>query len=386
MDLKHFLMRHGLTTEDVVRAVRERIQPRHGDVIYLTGSLIEGHGTPRSDIDVYHISEHGFRGDFSFASVIILPLGGISIDIECYARAEVDAKLRTLNALPADQAREPRQAAEVSPATIKFLHNLSIGEAVYGAREFQTLAAGVNKNVLARVLFDRSTALFDSLHVDVMGLLEDDDYRSAHYLLGPLLVRLAAAWSAASGDSNPGEKWLLRKLDAARGRDADLGLPARPSLKPPAEVFGTLDPGCAPDSRAVRRRFDDIVHLSRIVIPWGQRRFLDSRARANKNKRRDAHGDETLAASRARGGPRLPRLRPRVGIRFRQGAYELFDIFGRRAFQLNDLAYEVALHADGRSGADQIVAHLAGMSDADEPSLLQSVHDFESFLRQYELV
>jgi hypothetical protein len=380
MFLDTFLRRHRLTPGDLAAAVREHLAPAGGEACYVTGSLVEGLGNGRSDIDVYLVTDRDLSDRLLSGKVAILPLGSAALDLEVLSRARVETLLERLAQFPSDQARDHRiSALAFSQPELKFLHNLAIGTALVNERAHRGLVSRVDARAIARIHFDYSLAWADTLHTDLLGLLEERDHASARYLLASFAGHVAAMFLAATGNTNPAEKWRVRKLAALAQSGADERLPGGRDVASTAAAFESLCVSCEANGPAVRAQFARMLRIAYAVIPWGQRRFLSGEPLAPKRngERRalpDRHGGSA-------GSDEILRpLTPGCRIRYADGAYTLTDADTPMVLTFNELAYELLLQFDGTITTCDAVSRLAAITDASPVDVASSVRDLQLVL------
>jgi len=380
MFLDTFLRRHRLTPGDLAAAVSEHLAPAGDEACYVTGSLVEGLGNGRSDIDVYLVTDRDLSDRLLSGKVAILPLGNAALDLEVLSRARVETLLDRLEQFPSDQARDHRiSALAFSQPELKFLHNLAIGTPLVNERAHRELVSHVDARALARILFDYSLAWADTLHTDLLGLLEDRDHASARYLVATFAGHVAAMFLAATGNTNPAEKWRVRKLAALAQSGADERLPGGRDLASTAAAFESLCVSGEANGPAVRTQFARMLRLAYAVIPWAQRRFLSGEPLAPKRdgERRALPGRDGGSA----GAQEI--LRPLTlgcRIRYADGAYTLTDADTPIVLTFNELAYELLLQFDGTITTRDAVHRLAAITDAPPADVAGSVRDFQLVL------
>jgi len=395
MLLDTYLSFHGTNLSELTKLVQEQLSPQPRELIYLTGSLVEGSGNFRSDIDIYLISDRDFSERFTCASVIIIPFATCPVDVEVLSFARVNELIDRLQKFPSGEERDPREALAFSLPEIKFLHNLLIAKPLFSEKAFLDLVGGVDKRNLSRIIFDRSTVGVSSVYIDILGLIEDADYLSARYLLNQLLGYLGSAFLAALGNTNPAEKWMVRKLSEFKNSSARECLPQRGTVGSVAAMFSDLYIQCDPTAYSVKTELARIIRLSNVVIPWGQRRFLandllqpchhqhSSEAityAADEDHCDNAEGllqdtsyyeDETL----------LPQLDLNCRIQYDPQGYRMSHLYSTKTVYINEAAYELLLCFNGNTTVAEAAALLKSFCPASSHEIIATINDFKSFLQ-----
>lgn len=382
MFLETFLQRHQLDVDRLTSAVREHLAPANGEVCYVTGSLVEGLGNYRSDIDVYLLTERDLSDRLLGGTMTMLALGNSALDIEVKSPRLVETLLARLADLPSDQVRDHRVSAlAFSPAELKFLHNLRISAPLGNEAAHRAVIDRIDTRSLSRILFDYSVAWADTLHTDLLGLIEEGDYLSARHLLLQYLGHLAGAFLAATGNTNPADKWRVRKLTQLEQSSCTEPLPGGLDIARTAAAFQSLYLTCEANGRAVRAQLSRILKLAYAIIPWGQRRFLSGEPLTPKPGDASQPRIVPPPPSPDRNGDEI--LRPlMIGcrVRYAGGGYALTAIDHPAIFNLNDLAYELLLHFDGSTTTDDAVRHLGLITPASPEEIADTVRDFRLVL------
>ena len=334
LDLATYMERRELSPEEVRRALLERLScatanTETGDLNALlaqqrvtalfAGSLVEGLGNDRSDIDLYCLMEETGSIPVDFPGTFIITLAGTMIvDVELHEWAAIQARLERLAAHPADAVRDFRETVRFSPGDLKLLHALSIGEPLLltdapasgnqVSADLKNLQEAIDRRSLARLIFDRASAYMLSYLTDCLGALEARDKESTEFLLNTLYWQLVGAILSVAGETNPAEKWrplLLKRLtaDEARFNAATFGHPGLATLIEAGPV--TPSPGLS----GLRERYRHLAAYIHLYLPFGTYLFTHNRPLGDPQF--DWAGGPPLNGSRKR----LPRLHPELMTR-----------------------------------------------------------------------
>lgn len=385
MFLDEFLRSHGVDFTQLCCLVREYTQITDDEILYATGSLVEGLGNHRSDVDVYLVSDRDLADRCTVGSIIILPLSSCTIDIEVVSSRRIDDLIRRLSQYPPEGQRDPRRSAlAFSPGELKLLHNLVIGIPInVGNDSFQALRSRIDPRAISRCLFDYNAVLIDVLHTDILGLLESGDFYSARSLIGNFLFSLAGAFLAVLGNTNPAEKWRVAKLLRFEGALDHAGLPGGLSISLVAEQLRGLHVDCAPTASGVWSYFRRVVRLSNYIIPWGQRKFVAHTEDGHPTLppiKSVSHVSEVVCLRDS--SDSLPSLTAECRIHYDPEGYRLWRVGSAMTVTLNELAYELILQFDGNTRLGSAVEKLVGPTGETRTRLSAAANDLKDVLQQ----
>lgn len=268
MDLTDFLARNQLTVAEVVNRTGASVRLSPGDVLFVSGSLVEGLGNEKSDLDLFLITS---RRDIQFTSLndVTVVIGQCLVDIRVVQRSAVEELFERFNRWAACP-RLPRNAFEFTEDERKLLHRLSSGRPLYGEAEFTELNSRVARKDLARHKLDWAAHLVNAIQVDLAGLRAVGDFHSmlpaAHELLGYTIDVLLASYEK----TNPNHKWRVRQL-AELPADWERRLPGQRTSLSPVERFMSLYRTPPGDSEsAIFNHALRIVAFSRCVLPCAE--------------------------------------------------------------------------------------------------------------------
>ncbi len=199
-------------------AFAAEIRRRPDDLIFLSGSRAEGWHNQGSDYDWYVITsapgvgEAGSRlwtsGPQSKEVEISYWLNGTShVEVQYWPRDLVDELRAFVNSY------RLQEFSELPPRFVDFLHRLKIGIPVDNRAEFDRLHASFLWDEYAYYRAISSERLFEAY-------LHDSGYFLEEGRLGEALITCRLALEASvdcylslRGETNPGSKWRLRKLE-----------------------------------------------------------------------------------------------------------------------------------------------------------------------------
>jgi hypothetical protein len=203
LDIDQFLDYHKLDRSMVLRELELQSTIDRGSVCLLSGSLAEGLGNVRSDLDLFILEDSNSEEDFNFS------IRDVVIDVKFLSRSNLDIYLSELES--AWKSCDDRVAYRFAENYSDILHRLLIAQPLTGDEE-NILKTTIDARFLSDILIRRSTILASALQTDICGLTEDGDTRTAISTAEELLGAAVDCLLGASGNTNPNAKWRWRKL------------------------------------------------------------------------------------------------------------------------------------------------------------------------------
>jgi hypothetical protein len=192
---------------------------------YICGSLIEGFGNTRSDLDVFVLTDGPARlvGEHEEIrrpvddeyEVAIGYESGICVDTECWIFEAVRKIAMSLNTCPLDDWTAP---AALTPSYFQLAHGIRIGRPVTAAGVFAELRDSFDWEHLSRLLYCRFALSYTGTAEDAAGAVLAGDAGAALLSSRFALADAADALLAALGSTNIKPKWRFAKM-----RQLDLG-------------------------------------------------------------------------------------------------------------------------------------------------------------------
>lgn len=296
MQLDEFLSHRGVRLEDVSTEVRTRLGLAEDDVLFVCGSLVEGRGNEKSDVDVYLITA---RSGFTFTSLdaVLLAVGTCLIDVKVVPYDKLHALIARFEAWD-QQARRPHDAIAFSQDERALLHRLHFCQPLHGDERLEVLRRQAPLRSVARLSLAVARYYGNALQVDLAGLRRERDLHTMIFTAQELLEHAADAVLAGHGNTNPNGKWRVRQLS-----ELPLGcekrLPGRPLERSLRDEYVALHR--APevdDAQAVYRHASGSVDFVRRALLFSEREIL----------RPEAPKLPTLGSLPRRAKPALPQL------------------------------------------------------------------------------
>jgi translation initiation factor 2 beta subunit (eIF-2beta)/eIF-5 len=181
----------------------------HGkqDIIYKSGSLAEGLGNDRSDIDIFIITDNcPDTHQFTLSDD-----GEVIIDVEYWSFSDVENYIAKINSINFQDIQT--SLPYVSPDILKFLNNLLVGTALHNKNQYCTIVKAINKSQLSNYIQRLRINQYDNLYEDIVGSIDEGDLDTA-FMNSIILSNLSIdALLAFKGNTNPNGKWRVKLLN-----------------------------------------------------------------------------------------------------------------------------------------------------------------------------
>ncbi|MBY3179497.1 hypothetical protein HFO27_33810 [Rhizobium leguminosarum] len=201
------------TTEQAIRDAASLLLRSEGnDVILAVGSVAEGLGNSKSDLDLLMIRHRIDASDQAESKECSWIAGDCIVDMQILAVAEVSALVQRLE----DWAETPwdvSSAAPFSPEEILLLHRLCNAVPLSVHPDVQR-ASGLLPELgkVARLKLHRARHMARTVQVDMVGYKRSGDWYSLIYASQDLLGYVADGLLASFKKTNPNPKWRSRLL------------------------------------------------------------------------------------------------------------------------------------------------------------------------------
>lgn len=206
MNLDEFLTLRGTDLPAVMAAVDQRFGLGEEHLVLAVGSLVEGLGTSKSDLDLLLITPHG-----DLEQTVTVVVGRCLVDVSVLPVAAVCALLdrfESWNSGPWDVAHTAGLTSDERTLLHRFRHGarLHVGRRSVIGERFP--AAGD----LACLKLHVARQHARTVQVDLVGSREEGDYRTLAFAAQDLLDQAVDALLAAYGLTNSSLKWRSRLL------------------------------------------------------------------------------------------------------------------------------------------------------------------------------
>lgn len=330
------LAARGLTVEVLRAAVASKLALLPDDLLLACGSVVEGLGNAKSDVDLMLITRRDDpRRDLEREQ--LLAIGANWVDVRVHSRQSVDRLLDRLAAW-AVQTDNPRLAKAFGYDDQKILHRLFHGLALAGTSEWRTLTERMPANALARHMVDWSLYFAETHQLDLAGFASENDAPSMRHAARLLLGHCLDICLALHGLTHPNTKWRARMLQQLQP-DWERVLPGRDSGLSALLLWLRLE---SFEERSVVAQCHHICTFARRVLPIARVTPVP-RWRWNAPTRQSSVVAESAWTAR-----RLPLLDLDIAVRSKDDAFEVFRLSsGREIFRLNTEQYAALTYFDG---------------------------------------
>ncbi|MFE7741638.1 hypothetical protein [Nocardia sp. NPDC057455] len=212
-------------------SVLAKIHLVEGDILMLSGSLVDGSGTPSSDFDFCVIArsederfhrdtfprESHMRyytsGDRVKASFDYLPDSLLGVDVEYWTAEAISQMIAAHRSLYRHMAGRARKSSGFAPSVVDFrlMSRLTYGVALTNSSDFQRITSDLVPGEIAYTAFRTAVGSYPDFR-DLIGMWVQDDYESALVAARKLGVDTFRGLTHVYGNTNRNPKYLARFL------------------------------------------------------------------------------------------------------------------------------------------------------------------------------
>jgi hypothetical protein len=277
MMVEEFLHRRGTDLPAVVASVRSAITPGNGDQFLAVGSLAEGLGNIKSDLDLWLITDR-LGPHPSDTDEITVVAGRCVVDVKIFPASHLRALTARLAGW-AEGAWDTTTAAKFSPDERTLLHRLRTG---------MIIAAGFGEDPppvprphplhLARLKLHVARHMGRTIQVDMAGYRDEGDFRTLVYAAQELLGHATDALLAGHLLTNPTAKWRSRLLDAVPPDWEDRLAVWPTGLTAGQRVWELHRPPADSNREAALEYAYRITNFARGVFVWAEQQLVAGKA------------------------------------------------------------------------------------------------------------
>lgn len=217
--VKQIIKAFNITTSELL----EVISPEEKDIVYLSGSLIEGYGNKYSDLDVFIIKHDISNIDSQFRyedfKIKLIYKGNSKLDFEYHEYSKVFNLIDFANSFDPDNLDS---LENLSVDRIEFLHRFLVSIPIFNSEDYEIHKNNINKKNLYNALKYHRRRSFNAHLMDCHGMLENNDIDTAVFWSKQTLCDAIDVYLAAKGDTNTSQKWRLKRLERLDGVNSDL--------------------------------------------------------------------------------------------------------------------------------------------------------------------
>lgn len=345
MDLNEFLALKGTSLAEVVAKAEHSVPIGEEDMLLAVGSLVEGLGTSKSDVDLLLLTRRD-PADLPAGDHVTWVSGKSLVDMEVLAGRTVDDLLGRFEAW----ANAPFDPTDFAPFKLEqrtLLHRIAVSPRLARVASGTEPFRRPSRPALARLKLHVARHEARTVQVDIAGLRGAGDYRSLAFAGVQLMGLAIDAILAGHRITNFNHKWRSRLLqDVPDDWQAELG--PRRAGSAGAEIWRLLRFPETWERRDAMAFALDISAYARAAFAWAEETLLG-----------DAEGRQTSPAAPApptgtAAGDPLPHLDFDVDFSFagaeaRLGRLNEFDA----PLRVSRAELAAALLFDGRTGAGE---------------------------------
>lgn len=266
MNLDEFLTLREADLPAVMAAVDRRFGLGDEHIVLAVGSLVEGFGNSKSDLDLLLIGPDRPGAEAGTVTVVV---GRCLVDVRVLPVDDACALLDRFDSW----SRGPWDLAHAAGFSIEertLLHRFQHGQRLYEGNQGVIDRRFPSVSSLARLKLHVARQHARTIQVDMVGSRDAGDHRTVAFAAQELLGQAVDALVAAYGLTNTLAKWRSRLLDRLP-RDWEDPLAPRPSDMPPGHVVWHLHRAPqAPDEASVLRHAFGISTFARAAFAWAE--------------------------------------------------------------------------------------------------------------------
>ncbi|HLL46536.1 MAG TPA: hypothetical protein VK399_07495 [Longimicrobiaceae bacterium] len=353
MDLEEYLGSRGVDPAALVDQVHAKIGLLPEDVLMAVGSLVEGLGTTKSDLDLVLITSRPSEQQPPGGELAVV-VGSLLADVRVLPASEIADLVERVE----EWNRSPWDVTHATRYTTK--ERLLLHRLIRGRRLAEGAGTGgipwPRVEVLAKLKLQVARQHARTVQVDMAGHRDVGDWRSLVFAAQDLLGAAVDALTAGYLLTNPYSKWRSRLLEAVPDEGWEEVLGVRPtSLSAGERVWRLHHIPPRPEREAALEHALAISAFARAVFVWAERRLILTSAPAAGARRPwtalEARLDE----------PRLPYLDFDVDYRLMgdEGFLGRLNEFGALV-RLTPAEFALALLFDGTTTLSEANAVFAG--------------------------
>jgi hypothetical protein len=272
MNIDEFLRLGGAEMSTVIAEVNATVGLGARDVLLAVGSLVEGMGTSKSDLDLLLITS---RSESSLHSLDHVPVivGRCLVDVQIMPLIEFE-ELLTRFAIWSELPWNVTHAVKFTLDERNLLHRLLHGRVLHKGKSESVTTRIPRLEDLARLKLHVARQASRTIQVDMVGHRESRDYRTLVFAAQELLGHATDALLAGYQLTNPLVKWRSRMLDSVPS-DWERRLSIRPTgLRARERAWRLHRAPEKPDEKPALEHALRITTFSRAVFMWAELRLV----------------------------------------------------------------------------------------------------------------
>ncbi|TQR32828.1 hypothetical protein C7Y47_11940 [Lysinibacillus sphaericus] len=207
--------------------ILEKVNFCSNDFVFLSGSLIQGIGNTKSDLDVFVVvndferlkSDPSIVYDHNALKISFEDIEGIGCDIEYWSLSTVNSLLKQLNSIDfSDSTKRTLNLLSIDGTDFEhlssFLHRFIVSEPIYNEHMYGEYKAEINMDNYFRLMARCYINTIDNTYDDIMGNLIKGEQETSLILAKNTLITAVSVYLYSRKISLDREKWaytLLKK-------------------------------------------------------------------------------------------------------------------------------------------------------------------------------
>lgn len=207
--------------EELLFRLKGMFDRYNDEIVYVSGSLIEGFGNRYSDVDVFILTDKEFAnlgfGDelnvnaLDYKSTNSIIIDGTRFDVEVLSLTDVRKKIEKINQYTHTPDNNVFQVMWFNYVDI--LHKLMTGIPIFQQQKFNDLVETIDREKINKLISAMHLLKADGFLEDVRGTYEDKDCSTMYFTVHFMLHCLLKAYLSFRGYTNPNPKWIIRALN-----------------------------------------------------------------------------------------------------------------------------------------------------------------------------
>lgn len=186
---------------------------------FVAGSLVEGFGNEKSDIDIFIICKtlpvkkkiDGFFEIYPNSNVfynkdkVVLTFS--------FQETDFDIEFHLLSELKGAIEKNNIGAIRTSDSYFDVLHRLKWSEPIMGEKNYSVIKSSVDYKFFSNAAVRYLSVMYSIKTTDIMGAYRAKDFRTAFFMSWSLLESCMDAFLSLHGETNPKNKWRIKKIE-----------------------------------------------------------------------------------------------------------------------------------------------------------------------------
>ncbi|MGD6874228.1 hypothetical protein ACQCU1_18865 [Sutcliffiella horikoshii] len=204
------------------------------DFAFVSGSLIEGQGNDKSDLDVFvvvqDIRKLADKSNIAYnqehIKTAFTKINGIGCDIEYWSEPIVKRLLENINEINfADTTIRSFNQLDIENISLNdltsFIHRFITSQSIYNDELYELYKKDINKTNYFKLLVRMNVNIIDNSLEDVIGNYNKGEYETALIIIKNILIKALCIYLYSNEISLDREKWAYIKLKTLSETDME---------------------------------------------------------------------------------------------------------------------------------------------------------------------